>query len=271
VAQIAPQAWVGRFGPSNCAWLDLGDGVLVIDTGASKADAERLISQIAKTTNGKAVKWIVLTHLHGHANSGLPSFLPTGATIFVHPAVASGVAEKLAAAAPGSAKANVVGVAKPQTVGSGKNRVEISSPGARAATGQDLWAFLPDSALAFVGDLVVPGRCPNMTDPEADPDAWIRTLAEIAGRKPNILAGSGGDVSHQAVEDLETTKSYVSRIVGTAREFKAKGYPESRLPAELNLLKKVGDYCPTTIDLPNGQAIFRRMGSDGTVKPMRRP
>ena len=39
VAQMFPNVWYGRFGQTNCAWIDAGDGVFLVDTGGSAADA----------------------------------------------------------------------------------------------------------------------------------------------------------------------------------------------------------------------------------------
>jgi len=96
IAQITKGSWVGRFGHSNCSWIDMGDGVLVIDTGGSVVDATNLSAQIRTTTKGKSVKWIVLTHLHADSNSGLKAFLPSGATVFVNARLADSVARSLA-------------------------------------------------------------------------------------------------------------------------------------------------------------------------------
>ncbi|MRR12650.1 MBL fold metallo-hydrolase, partial [bacterium] len=61
VAQLNPTTWYGRFGFTNCSFIDMGDGVLVIDTGWTKQDAENLKAQIKEKTKGKPVRWIVMT------------------------------------------------------------------------------------------------------------------------------------------------------------------------------------------------------------------
>ncbi len=90
VAQPYPNSWYGRFGVTNCSWIDTGDGVLVIDTGATAADAKNLKAEIARTTKNKPIKWIAMTHLHSDSNDGFATFLPTDATLFVN-ARATGV------------------------------------------------------------------------------------------------------------------------------------------------------------------------------------
>ena len=77
VAQPYPNSWYGRFGVSNCSWIDTGDGVLVIDTGGTALDAKNLRGEIARTTKNKPIKWIAMTHLHSDSNDGFMTFLPT--------------------------------------------------------------------------------------------------------------------------------------------------------------------------------------------------
>src|ERR1700687_2439267 len=84
VAQPYPNLWYGRFGATNCSWIDTGDGVLVVDTGANAVDAKNLKAEIARTTKDKPVRWIAMTHLHADSNNGLSSFSPTDVTIFAH-------------------------------------------------------------------------------------------------------------------------------------------------------------------------------------------
>ena len=85
--------WVGVFGPTNCSWIDTGDGVLVIDTGATAADAKNLKAEIARTTKNKPIKWIAMTHLHSDSNNGFTTFLPTDATIIVNARATGAVAD----------------------------------------------------------------------------------------------------------------------------------------------------------------------------------
>ena len=57
VAQPSPNLWYGRFGITNCSWIDTGDGVLVIDTGATALDAKNLKAEVARTTKNKPIRW----------------------------------------------------------------------------------------------------------------------------------------------------------------------------------------------------------------------
>src|SRR5450631_1771552 len=139
VAQPSPNLWYGRFGITNCSWIDTGDGVLVIDTGATAADAKNLKAEIARTTKNKPIRWIAMTHLHSDSNDGFSSFLPTDATIFVN-ARATGILA--GAIAKGSGKApTVVGISDRVALVAGKRPFEIGIPSGNAHTAYDLYVF----------------------------------------------------------------------------------------------------------------------------------
>ena len=159
VATLGKNGWFGRFGPTNASWIDMGDGVLVIDTGATIEDAANLAAQIKKTTNGKPIKWFVMTHLHSESNTGVQAFLPTDATFFVNAKVAATAAVALKGK-EGQKQATVVGVVDKAVIAVGSHVIQLGVPTGSAHTDHDLYAFSMEHRALFVGDLVTPGRCP---------------------------------------------------------------------------------------------------------------
>ena len=266
VARLGPKTWVGRFGLSNCGWIEIGSGVLVVDTGSSDQDAANLQTEIKKSTGGKPVKWIVVSHLHGHADSGLPKFLQTKPTVYVRASIAAGTRAAMTRMASDGKALKVVGVEQSVVVSEGGQTVEVFAPKGAASTGVDLWVFGSDSKVAFVADMVVTGRCPSMTDPESDPLGWAAELQRIADKNPSVIVGSVGDASTAADAELATTKAYLERIYRVAKETKEKGLPEARVSSQLSAIEKVGDYCSSKVDVLNGLAIYRRLGKDAKLR-----
>ncbi len=266
VARLGPKAWVGRFGASNCGWVEIGSGVLVIDTGGSNQDAANLQSEIQKSTGGKPVKWIVVSHLHDHANSGLPAFLPSTATFFVHASIAADMETALTQMAGGGKVPKVVGVKQSAVVSEGGQTVEVFAPKGAASTSVDLWVFSSEAKAAFVADMVVTGHCPSMTDRESDPLGWVAELHRIAQKEPSVIVGSTGETSTAVAAELAATGAYLERVYRVAKETKEKSLPEARLSSQLSAVEKVGDYCSPKIDVLNGLAIYRRLGKDGKLK-----
>ena len=266
VAKLGPGTWVGRFGISNCGWVELGSSVLVVDTGASNQDAANLQSEIKRSTSGKPVKWVVVSHLHGHANSGLPAFLATGTTVYVHASIAADTEAALTHMASGGKVPKVVGVKQSVVVSEGGQTVEVLAPKGAASTGVDLWIFSSEAKAAFVADLVVTGRCPSMTDGQSDPLGWVAELHRIAEKKPSVIVGSTGDTSTAVAAELAATSAYLERVYRIAKETKEKGLPEARVSSQLSAIEKVGEYCSTKADILNGLAIYRRLGKDGKLR-----
>jgi glyoxylase-like metal-dependent hydrolase (beta-lactamase superfamily II) len=266
VAQLNAFTWYGRFGYTNCGFIDMGDGVLVIDTGWTKQDAENLKAQIKEKTKGKPVRWIVMTQTDIDSNGGIEAFLPTDATIFVHSRAVDPLSRSVLRVMPGEKRPTVVGVVDRLVVNAGGGRLEmVASPGG-AHSAYDLVAVSSNSGIAFVGDLVTSGRCPNLAGGASDPAGWKSMLDRIEELGPVGLIATRGDPIQAVREELQRTGAYLERVRSFLSEQKAKASPEARVAAELSL-KDLGTYCPGTVDNANVLALFRRLRPDGTFAP----
>ncbi len=261
-ADPARGIWYGRFGRTNCSWVDMGDGVLVIDAGASEADGKNLAAQIKETTKGKPIRWFVLTHLHADSNTGLTSFLPTSATIVVNDRVAAQVAGPLAGKE--GKPVSVLGVSDRLTIATGKRVAEVVATSGPAHTDHDLFVVLPAVGAAFVGDLVTPGRCPMMSDPACSPEGWLKALTRIEGYHPTLLVATRGDSTTLVERELNATRNYVNRVLTVLADCKKQGFADARVTSQL-VLSKMGEYCPNELDAVNGLALYHRMKADGTI------
>lgn len=266
VAQYNSFTWYGRFGLTNCAFIDTGDGVLVIDTGWTKQDAENLKAQIKEKTKGKPVRWIVMTQTDIDSNGGIEAFLPTDATIFVHARAADVLSGSLFRAVAGQKRPTVVGVTDQLVVNAGDRRFELVAAPGPAHSAYDLAILCNDNALAFVGDLVTPGRCVNLQGAAADPVGWLEMLDRVRKLNPAGLVASRGEPTKLVFQELEQARGYLDRVVRFLGEQKAKNAPEARVAGELSL-RKLGDYCPPRADNANILALYRRMQPDGTFRP----
>ena len=266
VAQFDASTWYGRFGYTNCSFVDMGDGVLVIDTGWTKQDAENLKAQIKEKTKGKPVRWIVMTQTDVDSNGGIEAFLPTDATIFVHARAVDPLSRGVLRTMPGEKRPTVVGVVDRLVVNAGGGRLEMVAAPGGAHSAYDLVAVTTNSGLAFVGDLVIANRCPSMLSDAADPAGWQRMLDRIRELGPAGLIATRGDPIKAVREELQRTGAYLDRVNKFLSEQKVKSSPEARVAAELSL-KSLGDYCPGPVDNANVLALYRRLRSDGTFAP----
>lgn len=256
--------WYGLFGGTLCSWLDAGDGVFLIDTGSSAADAQALKAAIAKTTNGKSVRWIALTHLHADSNNGLVSFLPTDATIFVN----AKAADLLVAGVKGGKgpTPTVIGVGERLLLVEGALHLEIAVPPANAHTASDLYVFDAATRTAFVGDLVAPGQCPLLSDPDSDITGWLAALDQLDALKAAALVPTRGNPTTDPSLDIANTRRYLSSLRQFLMEKKKQNAPEARVTGELTL-EKLGDYCPKELSAINALSVYRRISADGTMVP----
>ncbi len=262
--QLDATTWYGRFGITNCSWTDMGSGVLVIDTGPSAEDGRNLVAQIRKTMGLKPVRWIVMTHLHPDSNNGLAAFLPTDAALIVNARTASGVAASLRRR-EGSVL-NVVGVSDRLVLETAASSVEIDAVPGAAHTDSDLFVFAPRSGILFAGDLVTSGRCPMMSDPNADPKGWLAALSRLDALHPLTLIPTRGNGTAAASDEIALTRSYVQRILDITSELKKRDSPEAGVTSRL-LLSPVGNYCSRELDTINALSIYRRISPDGNVRP----
>lgn len=255
-------SWFGRFGFSNCAWMELGDAVLVVDSGATKADAQNLAAEIKRTTHGKPIKWFVLTHLHSDSNGGLAAIVPSDAIVFVHARVAAGVSAGLGKD-PRTAKGlTVVGVTDRNFVTAGGKTVEIGAVGS-AHTDHDLYAYALHTGTIFSGDLVATQRCPMTSDPATDPKGWIAALERLETYRAGLLVPTRGDGTRAPEAAIAATKDYLKRLHELLVRYRAEKYEESRVSSSLTLEKFAVD-CPRDLNAANALSLYRRLQSDGT-------
>jgi glyoxylase-like metal-dependent hydrolase (beta-lactamase superfamily II) len=263
VAQPYEGTWYGRFGTTNCSWVDTGDGVFVIDTGATSTDAKNLKAEIAKTTKNKPIKWIAMTHLHADSNEGFSAFLPTDATILVN-AKATGI---LAASLAGKGKLpHILGVSDRVALVVGKQAFEVGVPAGNAHTAYDLYVFDASARTVWAGDLVTPDRCPMLSDPDSDLKGWAAALDRLDSLKPAALVPTRGNPVTAATAEIERTRRYLTSMLQYLVEKKRENAPEAKVSGGL-AGEKVGGYCPRELSAINALSVYRRMTPDGSIVP----
>jgi glyoxylase-like metal-dependent hydrolase (beta-lactamase superfamily II) len=256
--------WVGVFGPTNCSWIDTGDGVFVVDTGATAADAKNLKAEIARTTKNHPVRWIAMTHAHTDSNDGFTAFLPTDATILVNARIAGAVAHQIA---QGNAKApNVIGVSDRIAFVAGGRAFEIGVPTGNAHSPFDLYVFDVPTRTVFAGDLVTTDRCPMLSDPDSDLKGWIAALDRLDTLGAQALVPTRAIARTGAAAEIEKTRHYLRAMLAFLLEKKKQNAPEARVSGEL-AAEKLADYCPRELNALNALSVYRRLLSDGTTRP----
>jgi cyclase len=141
------------------------DGVVLIDTCATRRRTERFLAAVATATEGRPIRLAVNTHLHGDHTYG-NVLLPDTTVIVAHERTRAGLlADVILAATPpiwspspdwGVTKIRPPTVTVPDGAAlyAGSRRIELRHPGYPAHTEGDLVAWLPDERVLFSGDLL---------------------------------------------------------------------------------------------------------------------
>ncbi|HEY4231277.1 MAG TPA: MBL fold metallo-hydrolase [Thermoanaerobaculia bacterium] len=180
----------------NAGFVVGSDAVLVVDSFATPAAAEKLLARIRKTTP-RPIRWLIDTHHHLDHWGGNSVFAQTGATVVAQENARAGMQARAAAQDHGDRAKHPAALVLPtvtyrdaMSIWLGDRRVDVFTK--LGHTNGDSLVSVPDADVLFGGDLLQKSTVPNLAD--ARIDAWIRTLDELAPRFPTatIVPGHGG-------------------------------------------------------------------------------
>jgi cyclase len=234
--QIAPNAWAAIDNPkspapatSNAGFVIGDDGVTVIDTLGSVDAAKQLLAEIQRRTP-LPVKFVINTHYHLDHVAGNGAFADAGATILAQRNVRDWIHTEnlrlLGPNIPPELKALAESFVAPTAlyddgvnVYVGTGTIEVRSlPG---HTGGDSIVVVPDSRVAFLGDLFWRAMLPNLIDASTQP--WIDSLATILDGNAagfTFVPGHGevGDAS-----DLAAFRNYLVTLRTLVADARTQG------------------------------------------------
>lgn len=236
--EIAPKTW-GVFGArdyfsmsnggniANVAFIEVPDGVVVVDTGPSRRFGEALLDLIAQKVPGKRVIRVYNTHHHPDHFLGNQVFDP------VVIASSSGVIDNITS--QGEAMAGNMY----RLVGDWMRGTVVTAPGAALSaseddvggrrfglqylsghTSADLVVRDLETGVLFAGDLAFLNRAP--TTPSADLTKWRQAIATLrATDRALLLPGHGPKDSASAA--LDQTLDWLDWLDGTLRDAVSRG------------------------------------------------
>lgn len=195
-------------------WVEMPDGLLLIDTSLSDSTAAVLADSIRAYSGDKPVKYIVNTHAHGDHIGGDYHFASAGATVFAQTRVAARVDSALKAqgAAAGSQKSlkPVVRVDRKKVLGSGDRKVEILWLGKPAHSAGDMIVYLPKQKVLFAGDLISNKAVPWMLDPDMNRRDWLAATDSLWSKAfvyEVLVPGHG--ILAQPIDEYRYTGNYL--------------------------------------------------------------
>ncbi|HEY6064596.1 MAG TPA: MBL fold metallo-hydrolase [Thermoanaerobaculia bacterium] len=266
VQKLAEGVWAAQ--PergANVGWFLYGDGVVAVDSGGDAATAKEILKQIAETTGGKPVRYLVLTHAHADHSSGTRAFVAAGAQVICHENAGAPILAFITTASndpadPLAGKRNVsptlLTVSQRLILFDGKHRAEIQWLGP-AHTNGDLVLLLPEEKVLFVGDLASNGRVPDLHLPDADPDAWAKTLPRLAAVPIDKMVPGHGAIGPKT--GIADTLAYLRGLDEIVKKLIRNGTPEEYLEIRLREPdNRIPNVPLSEAHLKNAIAVFHR-------------
>lgn len=202
--EVIPNVWsaIGQTGPptfensghnNNLSFIVTGDGVVVVNAGATNLLAKALHEEIKKVTD-QPVKLVINENGQGHAMLGNGYWVDQGVTVLAHEDAATEIEthgadilfrmKQYNTSADGQSKVGDTRVQAPtetfsdeKTYDFGGTRIEVKNLGTAHSPG-DIVVWLPAKKMVISGDVAFHERMLPIFD-ETDTAGWIETWAEF--------------------------------------------------------------------------------------------
>ena len=229
-------------GQCNSAIILLDDGVLVVDTQSSPAQACAVIAQVRALTD-KPVRYVVNTHFHGDHWQGNPAYReawPRGLEIIALEAMREHLEMRGKTAADGLPS---LSLERRLILRSGARRVELLWLG-RGHTDADMVVYLPQEKILMTGDLLHTWT-PYMGD--SYPWEWIGTLDRLAKLDFETVIPGHGDLLHGKAQ-FDVWKQYLRDLMSETTEAWKQGVTlaAAQKTVAAKLVAKYADKFPET-------------------------
>lgn len=220
VRPIAPGVFAAKVNAVWTGWVELPDGILVVDAAMSDSAGAALADTIRARAPGRPFRYLVLTSAHFDHTSGARAFLDGGATLVAQSSVVDQIDSTLGLT-PSPAK--TLRVAGHRRLGTTARPVDVIWLGKPAASRGDLVVSLPKQRFLFGGDLVNYRSVPWLMDPDFDAKGWIASLDSLFSKKAfpvdSIVPGHG--VIGSTNDAVNFTKYYLQDASKKAGQYAA--------------------------------------------------
>ncbi|QSZ41994.1 MBL fold metallo-hydrolase [Sulfurimonas aquatica] len=201
---------------SNSCFVNMGASYLVIDSGSTFSYASQAYEEIKKIKN-LPISYVANTHVHDDHWLGNSYYVTVGAKI-----IGSLAFEELAIEDITRMQKRVTAESYTQTkqikptifvenqitLRINKKEVKIKSVNQKAHTNSDLYVYIPQMKIVFVGDLVFNDRIPSIRDGELN--GWLDALDEIKSLDTKYIIGGHGKMIRN--DSIEMTYNYIKDL-----------------------------------------------------------
>ncbi|MEA1982380.1 MAG: MBL fold metallo-hydrolase [Campylobacterota bacterium] len=201
---------------SNSCFVNMGTSYLVIDSGSTFSYAHQAYEKMKKIKN-LPISYVINTHVHDDHWLGNSYYVTTGATIIgskefeelpieektrMQMRVTKEAYEKTTQTHP------TLFVEDEKTLDFNGKKVHIKSVNQKAHTSSDLYVYIPDQKIVFVGDLVFNDRIPSIRD--GGLQGCLDALDEVRALNAKYIVGGHGDMV--TPDALDMTYNYIKDL-----------------------------------------------------------
>jgi glyoxylase-like metal-dependent hydrolase (beta-lactamase superfamily II) len=213
VHRLAPGVYAAKNRFVWNGWVELPDGILVIDGGYDARSAKALADTIRARSGAKPIRYLLVTSAQTDHMGGVRTFSAMGATVISHARAAPQVRDSLAGrpGGPAPARKALLPVERRLDLGAKGRPVVVEAAPRSACTGGDLYVYLPKQRVLFTGDLVWYKSIPWLVDPAFDRLGWIAALDTLLTKRyavDSLVPGHG--VLGTKSDGLRFTRNYLT-------------------------------------------------------------
>ncbi len=243
---------------SNVCYIDIGDSIVLLDSGTTYNFAKELNEFIEKATN-KKVEYVVLTNYHEDRVLGASFFKQHGAKIIgdvdmpkmmdKHKSrYTKGIQSLSQELKKGTkvVKPDIL-VKKEYNIKGSKKSIKVIKPSKGTQSPVDLIVYSQSDSFIFTGNTIFNGRFVNYAE-DSNIDEWIKALLVVKNLKADYVMGGHGDDFSK--ESYKPTLRYLELLRKQTKE----AYEADIDPADLSKHIQTDEFK----SIPHYETLFMR-------------